>query len=208
MWGEPGDGGRVEEGMKRRVFTICSGVSLVLFVAVVVLWVRSHGSTDRIDWRNERGSRSVRTARGHAVLYLYVADLSDRPDRHHGPRYQHEDHPSVPFNTLILMAGERGETSYSREWAGFAWHERRNVRLGRLHVIAVMPFWSIAAATGALPVAWAVVRVRSALRARRRHAGVCASCGYDLRATPGRCPECGVVRDEDNRGGQAGWDRA
>jgi len=49
-----------------------------------------------------------------------------------------------------------------------------------------VPFWAIVLGTCALPAA----RLRRKWRGRGAF-GLCAWCGYDLRATPERCPECG-----------------
>ena len=58
---------------------------------------------------------------------------------------------------------------------------------------AWLPYWLLALLATPLPL-WIVTRHRRALiRERRRARGQCETCGYDLRATPGRCPECGTA---------------
>ena len=50
---------------------------------------------------------------------------------------------------------------------------------------------------------WLLFTVTTIRRSRVPKAGVCAKCGYDLRATPDRCPECGTVV-EMRRGNKTG----
>jgi hypothetical protein len=53
-----------------------------------------------------------------------------------------------------------------------------------------IPHWFAALLFAIFPA----IRLRSILRTRRlNRAGLCERCGYDLRATPDRCPECGAV---------------
>ena len=49
--------------------------------------------------------------------------------------------------------------------------------------------WYLVLSTAILPVIVVFLR----LRPRRPRPGYCQQCGYDLRATPDRCPECGTI---------------
>jgi hypothetical protein len=52
----------------------------------------------------------------------------------------------------------------------------------------LIPYWSLAALTAAIPL----TKLISFVRHRRcKGPGLCPTCGYDLRATPEKCPECG-----------------
>ncbi len=80
-----------------------------------------------------------------------------------------------------------------RNGGGFSFERRRFGGTGAVggKVMAehlAIPLYPVPLLSGLL-LAWRIARWR-----RLRPPGCCVNCGYDLRATPDRCPECGTVQ--------------
>jgi hypothetical protein len=92
----------------------------------------------------------------------------------------------VPFQSTLTKTG--------------FWVPRSNRGWMNRNAVSV-PYWSLATTMTIILLAM----LQRRLRARQRHReGLCPVCGYDLRATPDRCPECGA----EAKPGVAGTGRA
>jgi hypothetical protein len=190
-------------------------VSLILALAVAALWVRSEIIVqDELIWNNrapaERrtsgvmirsrlGEMSVGWGEQVFVTRAYF-DMENPPEPSSRPTAPHTL-PTQPGLHYVVRRFPRP----TPQPAGTFWQRRgfRFVRDGptpsprgtvpstETSVDVRVPHWLLLLAFAALPG----VRVTRRSRATRRgNSGLCASCGYDLRATPGRCPECGMMQ--------------
>src|SRR5688572_2973996 len=178
--------------MRRRLFTICSLVSLLLCVAVCVLWVRSYWRSEWFEVGNETRWRTVGSSSGR----LYVAAWTN-----YAGRLGRDVHSYANTNLAQRRHYVRGNSvrvPHTEGGTAVMTLNRSLYRFGPFllgtgtggdDVAIVVPHWAVAASTSALPAAW-LVRLRRELRNRMQ--GRCPKCGYDLRATPDRCPECGA----------------
>jgi hypothetical protein len=100
-----------------------------------------------------------------------------------------------------FRAESMDEMSAGVGFAGWRWRTGRNSASAidtdtqaavpfRKWALMDVPHGYVVALTAVAPVWWIG---RFTRRRLRRGAGLCRSCGYDLRATPGRCPECGTT---------------
>jgi hypothetical protein len=167
--------------MFRRLFTTLSALSLLLCVAVGVLWVRSHRVTDHVQWLSAGGDRPFDLYSMHGDLVLLRVDsfhLDDEPEPTRGLSWNSEE--LLPQSPMPI-----------RHWwnnLGFDYADlSEDGLIGPEGFGAVAPHWALALVFSLAPPVWGL---RRGVVRRRGRDTKCRTCGYDLRATPGRCPEC------------------
>ncbi len=171
------------------------GTSLLLFAAAAGGWVASLSRTDVF---------SVSIGLDHDLLLAESGgELLAGTCYQSSERLMHGPDPSVHFSHMaasanvwglgqvvwLFMIGDRQSSGWGS--AGFGYMAQTDAdwaeRPGRAFF---WPHWSVLLVTSVLPGGWLI---RRWLGRKRRRNGLCGRCGYDLRASPSACPECGAA---------------
>jgi hypothetical protein len=183
----------------RHAFTALSALSLLLCVAVCVLWVRSYSHVTSLVLHRDPDGAGERLWELNSLLGGFYLSTMRFPA---GPYPQATTKrvldvalPEIALHAQSPRFAFAGFQYQSEKPWGFTPGRPRHWRI---------PFWFLAALTGVLPVWRATVTRRARRRARRVERGLCPTCGYDLRASPGRCPECGAAAAAAADGPRAG----
>lgn len=174
------------------MFTIASVLSLLLFLLTAVLWVRSYAHYDvalRAVEIPETVATTFAASSGEGVIEFATTHYNsmDEAIRLHGS-HAHWLLQSDPIVSVrgALQSQFVGKAGWHTTTIGYGYEGGGGVQERRLCV----PHWGFAGLALILPVCWTTPRLRSRRRVRR---GQCRTCGYDLRASKGRCPECGAA---------------
>lgn len=173
--------------MRRRLWHAATVVTLLIYLAVGCVWLWSNSRIDGSARSNGYGlTQCVLLHRG--ALYYFGINGGAGP----GPisDWSHYSIDEASFVSTHARLRDMGQRRWSLLGLEYAWDASKSPGLsGTGYSYFRVPLW----------IVWLVVLTPIAitcclsqfLRWRRYIRGVCPQCGYDLRATPQGCPECG-----------------
>ena len=183
--------------MKRRLFNLFAGLSLLICLSTVSLWIRSWHMDDVATFGFERPAQRTtwKVEADACVGYIYInlehvawrREAIDFWDDREKPGWELKHLPAKSPDVRWYVPYNGTGPTFVR----FFDYANEHSMVDRIHLWHFSAScWFLTAFFALLPL---VVLIRFALQRSRRGTGFCPHCGYDLRATPGHCPECGTV---------------
>lgn len=183
------------------LFNGIAAVSLVLCVATTALWATSYITSDSFVLCKSR-QYSILSNRGFVAVICSTHYVVPFPS---GPPFPASERDS--YSSTWRISCEIGDSYTDLSNPNFPglrvgkWSRWGEADLGLEGVEsgyqAIAPYWMVTLGLGFVPALWLGQSWRQ--RGELYH-GCCTVCGYDLRATPDRCPECGKAVGKWNGG--------
>ena len=172
--------------MRRRLFDITATLSLLLCAATCVLWGRCYGAPHRITVSRVL-DRPINVGIGdQRTVFEHSAAVGENSLTLLRWWYHKGGGGDLGFQVGHAPTSAPSARPWQANWFGFCYFNQEWESFGRREV--ALQLWFLVALLGVAPAAWVASR-----RAGTHQSGRCVACGYDLRATPGRCPECGIA---------------
>jgi hypothetical protein len=203
---------------------LLAAVSLVVFLAMLALWARGYWARDGIWYSTDTARYSLHSYRGRIWIWRLSGGraASDgvwttSAKLHRGwawdstPDSWYEQFKSSrkwgmsaeQFTLAAPATGYSPSVPGAVDWQVLGFRFLRNdswTPIAQLQwgyptarsAAVFIPQCAIALLLGLLPAATLFRLLR---RRRRMKRGLCPLCGYDLRGSPNRCPECGTVQN-------------
>ncbi len=178
--------------LRRIIRNTLALLSLLLCIAMLLLWQRSYQTTDIVI--SKLGGRSLwffQTNAGNLRIKRHTQWHNDGVEW-----WLNFPLPKDELGNLDYPGMQRdyGSSAGDRHWQRFGLDviSRAYSDSAYTRIDAKIPH--LALILGIFPSIFLCSKaVQIAIRRRRRRSGRCLVCNYDLRATPDQCPECGSL---------------
>ena len=192
-----------------RMFMAIGVLSLILLLGLTTIWIRSFWWFDLIGYEGPvRTGQTQWGCNGSSSRGVFESECWSRRNPRAAPR---PDSLFARYTVPATRAGAIARSAYAKslggvDFLGFRFARRAMdpeggrsqnpgdpVVHGATQTVwdVAVPFWLPASVLGIIP-AWWLTRLNRRRRQRHRtRMGFCLRCGYDLRASEERCPECG-----------------
>ena len=187
--------------MRRSLLPIVAVLSLVLFAATVAVWIRSYFAQERVRWYSDwavstdgtrRSATGISINNNWGALRLVFLSRQAPVDSEYTLDGT-EEPPGVFYASTESVRGYPSNPNRLQrlrfDWMLIRQHEE----VEDLDVHLALPHWFLLVLLMFMNLPFMTSTLRRCRAERRRRAGLCAVCGYNVRATPEQCPECGAL---------------